>query len=104
VAIANPLSSYPALPTAVAPTSGTLVDTNGLLWRVGGGAERVITMNTDEVTTQVMLAAKRAAARAVWTYMRLKPVGVVGCHVRLEIVSTSKGYGTLSVAAQTCST
>lgn len=43
----------------------------------------LVTVDTDEMTTEVMLATKGATTRAVWADMGLEPVWIVGGHVCL---------------------
>jgi len=50
----------------------------------------LITMNADEMSTQVVLATERAATGTVRADMGFQPVGVVRGHVCFEIVRTSE--------------
>jgi hypothetical protein len=48
-------------------------------------------MNTDKVTTEIVLSAKGPTTRAVGADVGLQPVRIMGPHVRLEIVRASEG-------------
>ena len=54
-------------------------------------ADRIVTVDTDEVTAQVVFPTERPPARMVWTDMRLQSVRIVCPHVCLQIVRTGKG-------------
>jgi len=47
-------------------------------------------MNAHEMSTQVMLAAERSAARRVWADMGFKTVGIVSGHMGLQIISAGE--------------
>ena len=42
--------------------------------------------------SQVVLAAEGPATRGVGADMRLQPVGVMGGHVRFEVIRTGEGW------------
>lgn len=48
----------PTFATVITPASWTIVDADGLMDRRGGGRNSLIAVNTDQVTSQVMFAAK----------------------------------------------
>lgn len=47
-------------------------------------------MDANQVTAKVMLAAKGPRTRAVRAHVRFKTVGIMGGHVGLQVVSSSK--------------
>lgn len=59
---------------------GTVSRRHGVL------AARLVAVDADEVTAQVVLAAERAPASAVGANVGLETVRVVRCQVRLQIV------------------
>jgi hypothetical protein len=61
-AIAVSSCTNPTLTTVFTPASWTVVNTNGLGDRRRGGRDRLVTVNANQVTTKIMLAAKRAPA------------------------------------------
>jgi hypothetical protein len=50
----------------------------------------VISVDANEVTAKVVLAAEGPPAGVVVADMRFQPVGVVGRHVGLEVVGTGE--------------
>jgi hypothetical protein len=77
------LLAKPALSARVTPSTGTFLDTNRLFERVVGRGSRVVSMNTDEMTTKVVLTAERPATIAVRASVGFEPIWVVSSHVRL---------------------
>lgn len=47
-------------------------------------------MNAHQVPTQVMLATEGSATRGVGANMGLQAIGIVGGHVRLQVISASE--------------
>ena len=81
--IARGLATNSAFAAVVAPVASTASNADAVLL--------FITVDADEVTTEVVLPAEGATARAVRANMRLQPVGVVGSHVSLQIVGSGEG-------------
>lgn len=93
-AVADFVAANQSLAARVAPATGSILNTNGLFrshWE-RGSAYRFITMNANEMTTQVVLPAEGTATRSLRTHMRLQTIGVVGSHVCLQVICPSKGY------------
>jgi len=92
VAIAEFVAANPSLAARVAPATGSVLNTNGLFrsHREKGGTDRFITMNADEMTTQIMLSAKGTTTRSLRAHMRLQTIGIVGSHVCLQVICPSK--------------
>ena len=76
------------LSTAVAPTPRAFLNTDGGLVR---NKIRVIAVDTDEMTAEIVLATEGATAAGVTADKVLDAVGVVGGHVCLEVEGTSEG-------------
>jgi hypothetical protein len=57
-----------------------------------GGADRLVSVNAEQMPAEIMLAAEGAATGAVGADMGLETIGVVGSHVSLEIVSASESW------------
>jgi len=92
VAIAGSVAANPSLAARVAPATGSILNTNGLLrsHREKGSADRFITMNADEMTTQIVLPTERTTTRSLRAHMRLQTIGIVGSHVCLQVICPSK--------------
>lgn len=87
VAVAIGAAADPTLSTGVAPSARATLDTDGLLGsREKRGGDRLITVDADEVATQIMLPAERATARTLRANMGLQPVGIMSGHVSLQVV------------------
>ena len=87
----------PAATALFTPRTTSVINTNRpgrarrrgrLQRRHGRGA-----MDGDHVTSEIVLAAKGAAARLVVAGVGLEAVGVMSLDVGLEVVRTSKGSG-----------
>ena len=65
--------------------SGTRCGSNS-----SGTSNGVILVNRNQVTTKIMFTAKRSAATGMTALEVLDPKRIVGCHMSLEIESTSK--------------
>lgn len=89
---ASGISTDPAFATAIAPAPGAFLDADRLFRRrrVVRGGNRVIPVDADKMTAQIVLSTERAAARTVRADMGLKSIGVMCRHVRLEIIRTGK--------------
>jgi hypothetical protein len=94
VAIAGIVATNPSLATRVAPAAGSVLYTNGLFrsYRKDGSTDRFITMDADEMTTQIVLPAEGTTARSLRAHMRLQTIGIVGGHVCLQVICPSKSY------------
>lgn len=53
-------------------------------------ADRLVSMDTDEMTTQVVLATEGSATGTVRADMGLQSVGVMSRHVRLQVIGSSE--------------
>jgi hypothetical protein len=51
----------------------------------------ILTVDGDQMTTKIMLAAKGPSTAGVGADMRLKPVGIMSGHVSLQVEGTSEG-------------
>ena len=89
VAGAALLPADPTLATGLAPAARTTANTDRLPSGVG---RQFIPVDADEMPSQVVLAAEGPVTRGVGADMRLQPVGVMGGHVRLEVICTSEGW------------
>jgi len=94
VAVTGGAAADPAFAAVVAPDPRATLNSNRFLDRRRRCTNRcIVTMDADEVATQVMLATERPATSAVGADMRFQTVGVMSCLVGLEIVGSSKGSG-----------
>jgi hypothetical protein len=75
----------------IAPVAHTPLDADGAL-RLSheAGGNGLIAMNADEMTTKIMLATERTTTRALGADMGLEPVGIMGTHMRFQVVCTSE--------------
>jgi hypothetical protein len=90
VAGAALLSADPTLATGLAPAAWATANTDRLPSGVVGS--HFIPVDADEMPSQVVLAAEGPVTRGVGADMRLQPVGVMGGHVRLEVIRTGEGW------------
>ena len=94
VTIAGFVAANPSLAARVAPATGSVLNTNRLFrcHREKGSTDRFITMNADEMTTQIVLPAEGTTTRSLRAYMRLQTIGIVGSHMCLQVICPSKSY------------
>jgi hypothetical protein len=94
VAIACFVAANPSPTARVAPATRSVLNTNGLFrsHREKGSTDRLITMNTDEMTTQIVLPAEGTTTRSLRAHMRLQTIGIVGSHMCLQVICPSKSY------------
>ena len=94
VAIASFVAANPTLAARVAPATGSVLNTDRLFWRhrEKGSTDRFITMNTDEMTTQIVLPTKGTTTRSLWANMRLQTIRIMSSHMCLQIICPSKSY------------
>ena len=81
---ASSVTTNAALATSIAPAASATFDSNRFL-RSGKkrGADRFITVNANEMATEVMLATEGAPARSLGTYVGFEPIWIMGGHVGL---------------------
>lgn len=75
-------------------------NTLGALSANGVGRPLLVTMDADQMTTKIVLAAEGTTTVGVGADMGLQTVRVVGGHVSLKIVGPSEGYDNRSVTDQ----
>lgn len=94
VAIADFVAANQSLAARVAPATGSVLNSNGLFrsQRKKGSTDGFITMNADEMTTQIVLPTEGTTTRSLRANMRLQTIGVVGSHVCLQVICPSKSY------------
>ena len=80
---AHGLRANPARSAVITPSADTLCDTDTVMLLVASNAGRLVTVNRDEVTAQVVFPTEGATACSMRTGVRLEPIGIVGLQVRL---------------------
>ena len=93
-AIAGFVAANPPLATRVAPTTRSVLNTNGLFrsHREKGSTDRFITMNANEMTAQIVLPTEGTTTRSLRAHMRLQTIGIMSSHMCLQVICPSKSY------------
>lgn len=88
MAIARGASANGTPSTAFAPAPIAFGDANGPL------PGQIISMDTGEMTPEIMLPAKGPATVSVRTRVGFQSVGIMSCHVSLEVERSRKSSST----------
>jgi len=100
VAIAGFAAANPSLAASIAPATGSVLNTDGLFRSHGekSSTHRFITMNADEMTTQIVLPTEGTTTRSLRANMRLQTIGIMSSHMCLQIICPSKSSWTSRAA------
>jgi hypothetical protein len=100
VAIAGCVAANPSPAARVAPATGSVLNSNGLFrsQREKGSTDRFITMNADEMTTQIVLPTERTTTRSLRANVRLQTIRIMSSHMCLQVICPSKSSWTSRAA------
>jgi hypothetical protein len=94
VAVAGFVVANQSLAARVAPATGSVLNSNRLFrsHRKKGNTDRFVSMNANEMTTQIVLPTEGTTTRSLRANMRLQAIGIVGSHMCLQVICPSKSY------------